>query len=123
MTVPFSMRRGGRIGWAVALLLLAILSVPTYRYLADGDAAFGQVTSPDKRYTLEFRRASRWQRWTHQGADMLGYVRLHDRDGETVASPVFEMSGAGEVYWSKTGVQVGTIAIYDHNRAAWSVDW
>jgi hypothetical protein len=104
------------------LAALAVVAVSAYRYLSAGEATVDRVTSPDGRFTLEFRSASRWQRWTHGGADMPGYVRLRERGGETVSSPVFEMSGSGPVFWTKDGVQVGTSAIYHREQRRWSVD-
>lgn len=108
---------------AVVALALAVVGVPATHYLISSGRPAGAELSPDGRSRLEFRLASRWQKWTHPGADQLGYVSLYQQDGGVVESALFDLSGAGPVVWAPSGVQVGTVAIYEPAHRRWSVDW
>lgn len=108
---------------AVVAFALAVVGVPVTHYFIGGGRSAGVERSPDGRSRLEFRLASRWQQWTHPGADQLGYVSLYQEGGDVVNSPLFDLSGAGPVVWATSGVQVGTVAVYEPAHRRWSVDW
>ncbi|UYY58613.1 hypothetical protein [Sphingomonas sp. S2-65] len=108
----------------IGTLAVAIVAVPLGTYLASGDETLDAETSPDGRYKLEVRSATRWQVVTHSIADQLVYARLHLPSGKKVDSSPFDASGVGPTLWTKDGgVQIGTTAIYEPQNERWSVEW
>ena len=105
-------------------LAAAIVAVPLGAYLVAGDEILDTKMSPDGRFKLEVRSATRWQVATHSIADELVYARLHLPSGKRVDSSPFDVSGVGPTLWADNGgVQIGTTAIYEPQTERWSVNW
>ena len=108
----------------IGTLAAAIVAVPLGTYMASGDETLVTETSPNGRYKLEIRSATRWQVVTHSIADELVYARLHLPSGKRVDSSPFDVSGVGPTLWTDNGrVQIGTTAIYEPQTERWSVNW
>ncbi|PXA93862.1 hypothetical protein DMC47_21510 [Nostoc sp. 3335mG] len=116
-----SLTRNRRLA-IIGALAAATVAVSLGTYLASGDKTIETRTSPDGRYALELRSATRWQVATHAIADQLVFARLHLPDGKRVDSAPFDVSGAGPTLWTDNGgVQIGTTAIYEPKKQRWSV--
>lgn len=109
-----------RIGAGLAVLAAAIA---LWVYAVGGAQRFSAVRSPDGREAVDFYSATRWQRWQHPGADLLGSVALRrvSDDTELARSRAFELSGERLVLWDKTQVQVGSSAVYRRAEKRWTV--
>lgn len=110
--------------WLLLLLIAgAIAAAWLIPYERGGSTLIATQRSPDGREQVQLYSATRWQAMWQPNADLLGFATLSRvADGRTVAtSSAFEMSGEGEVFWTKDGVQVGSSAVFDRATGRWSV--
>ena len=110
-------RIAGAIGMAAVVIVAAV-------YLSGGSVPIARDSSPDGRWQLELDGPNRWQRLTGRGANMPATARLVEaRTGQAGSrSPLFELSGTGEVFWEEGGVQIGSSATFDGADDTWAIN-
>lgn len=117
------MRRPGTIA-ALATALAG--GVALGLWLGGGSHVIGVYASPDRRQQLEVDTPARWQRpWFHRGM-IPAVARLTDLQADRVVSEsgVFEFGGGigDQIYWTREGVAIGSVATYRRATDRWVID-
>jgi hypothetical protein len=114
-----------RRGVTPLLVLLAFgVGIAAGAYLTGGEQLSQVRLSPDGRERLELYYPDRWHRFLNPNGDLYVFARVTRVPEEQLlgTSPPFEMSGAGPVEWTRSGVEVGTAATWDRATGRWAVD-
>lgn len=107
---------------ALALLLGVVVALPIGAQLGGGERLLYATPSPNGLERVEFYAPPRGRAWLAPDFDLAGtlrLVRVNDAESLSEDSAVVELSEAGEVYWSKDSVQLGTTAVLDRRTRRW----
>ncbi len=114
-------------GWRLGAALLATIAVGVVfgAWLDGGSHLIIVYASPDRTEQLEIYSPRRWQgAWFDRGITP-AFARLTSlpEDRVVAESGVFEFGGGigDQIYWTKAGVGVGTVAFYRRATGRWKV--